>query len=331
MRQRWIVTSRRDQTRPRSVVRRGKIVAKKGREWKPIAHFMKITLLGGTGYVGGAFARFLATQKVELHFVQRAKDGDYTRAEILQEIIQKSRPDFLINCAGYTGKPNVDACEQHKAETLQGNAVFPGVLREVCESAGVLWGHVSSGCIYSGFKPDGTGFTEEDPPNFSFRSPPCSFYSGSKALGEEVLEGARACYIWRLRIPFDHRANPRNFLTKLMRYERLLEARNSLSHLEDFVKAAWACWTQQVPFGTYNVTNPGSVTTSEVVDLIRESGVCPKDFLFFANEEEFMALAAVAPRSNCVLDTSKLQQAGIVMRDVRTALADSLQNWKVSS
>ena len=45
--------------------------------------------------------------------------------------------------------------------------------------------------------------TEDDDPNFSFRSPPCSFYSGSKALGEEVLEGAENCYIWRLRIPFN--------------------------------------------------------------------------------------------------------------------------------
>ena len=31
------------------------------------------------------------------------------------------------------------------------------------------------------------GFTETDAPNFSFRDPPCSFYSGTKALGEEVV------------------------------------------------------------------------------------------------------------------------------------------------
>ena len=37
--------------------------------------------------------------------------------------------------------------------------------------------------------PDGAGFTEDDPPNFTFRAGPCSFYSGTKALGEEVLAG----------------------------------------------------------------------------------------------------------------------------------------------
>ena len=66
--------------------------------------------------------------------------------------------------------------------------------------------------------------------------------------------------------------------------------------------AALACWTKRVPFGTYNVTNPGKVTTREVVELIRRSGVCTKEFEFFASESEFMMAAAKTPRSNCVLD-----------------------------
>ncbi len=48
-----------------------------------------------------------------------------------------------------------------------------------------------------------SGFTEEDEPNFTFRRPPCSFYSGTKALGEEAIRGVGQNYIWRLRIPFD--------------------------------------------------------------------------------------------------------------------------------
>ncbi|MDG2256713.1 MAG: dTDP-4-dehydrorhamnose reductase, partial [Opitutaceae bacterium] len=84
---------------------------------------------------------------------------------------------------------------------------------------------------------------------------------------------------------------------------------------------------KQVPFGIYNVTNPGSVTTSEVVDLIIKHGVNNKDYKFFDNEEEFMAKAAKTPRSNCVLDTSKLEEVGIKMRPVHDALDWSLQNW----
>src|SRR5271154_6660482 len=74
-------------------------------------------------------------------------------------------------------------------------------------------------------------------------------YSGTKALGEEVLAGKPDLFLWRLRIPFNHVENPRNYLTKLMRYARLLEASNSLSELPEFVAATLACWEKRGPFG----------------------------------------------------------------------------------
>jgi len=113
-----------------------------------------------------------------------------------------------------------------------------------------------------------------------------------------------------------------------MRYERLLEATNSISQLHEFAAATFACWEKRVPFGIYNITNPGQVTTREVVDLIRRSGVCPKEFRFFASEEEFMRIAAKTPRSNCVLDSSKLARAGIQLTEVREAVARALRDWK---
>ena len=79
------------------------------------------------------------------------------------------------------------------------------------------------------------GFTEMDEPNFSFRQPPCSFYSGTKALAEEVLRGSDQCYVWRLRIPFDEFDNPRNYLTKIQRYAKVYDNVNSISHRGDFV------------------------------------------------------------------------------------------------
>ena len=288
---------------------------------------MKILLLGGSGYVGTAFrARLTAENSGYVNL--RRTDTDYTRLPVLTRFLQEHRPEFLINCAGYTGKPNVDACELHKTECLFANAVLPGIIREACERTGTPWGHVSSGCIYNGSKPGGAGFTETDPPNFTFRQNNCSFYSGTKALGEEVLAGAANCYIWRLRIPFNNVDNPRNYLTKVMRYDRLLEARNSLSQLDEFVQACLSCWQRRVPFGTYNVTNPGSITTHEVVELIQKSGVIQKKFAFFRDEAEFIRLAAKTPRSNCVLDTTKLQQTGIVMTEVHEAVAQALREWQ---
>jgi dTDP-4-dehydrorhamnose reductase len=286
-----------------------------------------IYLLGGSGYVGHAYQALLERKGIPFRNLRRA-EVDYTNGEVLRAALLRDKPEFLINAAGYTGKPNVDACELHKQECLFGNAVLPGIVADACAAAGIPWGHVSSGCIYSGARPDGSGFREEDTPNFTFRTNHCSFYSGTKALGEEVLAGKPNVYVWRLRIPFDHVDNPRNYLTKLMRYARLLEATNSISHLDEFVSATFACWEKRVPFGTYNVTNPGAVTTHEVVELIKQSGVCRKDFVFFQSEDEFMHVAAKTPRSNCVMDASKLASVGITLRPVREAVADALQHWQ---
>jgi len=223
----------------------------------------------------------------------------------------------------------VDACESAKYESLYGNAVLPGIVREVCEDLKIPWGHISSGCIYSGRRADGKGWTEEDEPNFSFRSPPCSFYSGTKALGEEVLEGAENCFVWRLRIPFNHQPNPRNYLQKLLNYENLLEAENSVSHLEEFCQKCIECFTKDVEPGIYNMTNPGSVTTRQVTEWMIKEGLTDKKFKFFNSEEEFMTKAAIAPRSNCVLDTTKAEKAGIAMRPVEEAMIDSIRRMRL--
>lgn len=164
-----------------------------------------IALLGSSGYVGGYFKSLFAREGLAWKPIRRA---DLYDADRLRAALREAGADWVINCAGFTGKPNVDACELQKTDCLLGNGVLPGIIRAACESLEIPWGHVSSGCIFTGRRADGAGFTEADPPNFSFRQNNCSFYSGTKALGEEVLEGAEQCYIWRLRIPFENTANP---------------------------------------------------------------------------------------------------------------------------
>ena len=284
-------------------------------------------VLGSTGYLGSYFVKYLH-QKGEDGFGLSRAEIDYTDVGSLISILRSKKPKFLINAAGYTGKPNVDACESEKAECLFGNAVLPGRIRTACEELGIPWGHVSSGCIYSGRKSDGGGWTEEDEPNFSFRDGPCSFYSGTKALGEEVLKDAKNCYIWRLRIPFNEEKSPRNYLQKLLNYSSLLEAENSISHIDDYINSCLSSFTQECEPGIYNLTNVGSITTRQVVKWMREEGVTDKEFTFFENEEDFMAKAAITPRSNCVMDTSKAERNGIALRPVEEAVRDSLRKMR---
>jgi UDP-glucose 4,6-dehydratase len=312
-----------------------------------------ILLLGASGYIGEAFTRELQQRGKDFVALSR-KQVDYTRFDLLLEFLKSKKPEFVINSAGYTGKPNVDACELDKAGTLVGNVLLPQTIAHACAAANIPWGHVSSGCIFSGAKiiengktrpekdltkselrslveksPEKIrGFTETDTPNFSFRDLPCSFYSGSKALGEEAIANIGQSYVWRLRIPFDEFDNARNYLSKVQRYAKVYDNVNSISHRADFVRACLDLWDKRAAFGIYNVTNPGFVTTKHVVQLIEKYLKPPKKFEFWSSDEEFYKVAAKTPRSNCVMDVSKLLAAGVKVRDVEEALEDSLKNWK---
>ena len=314
-----------------------------------------ILLLGAGGYVGQAFAAALRERGWDYRPCSRT-GGDYTRFDVLLDLLRKVRPEFVISAAGFTGKPNVDACESARAETLLGNTLFPSTLAQACHAAAVPWGHVSSGCVYSGAKivdAAGTrietdltradvrrliesnpgvvrGFTEEDEPNFSFRRPPCSFYSGTKALAEENVRPLGGGYLWRLRIPFDEVDHPKNYLTKLLTYPRLYDNFNSLSHRGDFARACLDLWRLRAPFGVYNITNPGYVGTRQVADLIQRVLAPDRKFEFWTNDEEFYRVAAKTPRSNCILDCSRLRAAGVQLRGVEEALEASLNSWSQS-
>ncbi len=286
----------------------------------------KIAILGGSGYVGSRIVAAFQRSNFECTVARRSHVAYYDVSALSQWMVRE-HISFLVNAAGFTGRPNVDACEIQKTECLLGNSVLPGRIREACEGVGIPFAHLSSGCIYTGQRSDGGGFTESDEPNFSFRTNNCSFYSGSKALGEEILQGCEQCYIWRLRIPFNHEPGPRNYLSKLLNYAKLLDARNSLSHLDDFAQACVDCVIKRVPFGTYNLTNTGSVTTREVVAMLRSSIASDRHFEFFVDEDEFMREAAIAPRSNCVLDNGKAIRAGIRIRSVQEAIEDAIVQW----
>ena len=313
-----------------------------------------IWILGASGYIGEAFVAEAKKRKLDYRAVSR-HELDYTDFRALLGALKKEKPDFVVNAAGFTGKPNVDACENQKGETVAGNVTLAQTVASACDVAGIKLGFVSSGCIYTGAKVRrecGTwavednlteplvsellsqrservaGFSESDEPNFSFTHNNCSFYSGTKALAEEVMRGFPDFYVWRLRIPFDEFDSHRNYLSKVQRYAKVYQNWNSISHRADYVGACLDTCIQKVPGGAYNVVNPGYVSTQEVVEKIRSCLLPNWNPAFWQSDDEFYRFGAVTQRSNCILDPSKLVEAGIKIRSVSEALEDVLKGWK---
>ncbi len=282
-----------------------------------------IGLLGASGYIGQSFVNELVEQKIHFLELTRERD-DYYNFEKLITIICDNDIKAIINCAGYTGKPNVDVCEENKEVCYAANVTLPKTIATACVMTGAKLLHISSGCIYSGDN-NGSGFTEEDEPNFDG-----SYYSFTKLTAEKMVSSI--CndvihYICRLRMPFDEYDSPRNLLSKYQRYDKLLKATNSITHRKEFTQACIHLLTQECPSGIYNIINKYPITTEQVVGEINNIFDINRDYTFFTGSEEFMRVGAKAPRSNCVLDGSKLESTGFKMRESVPAIQDSLRKW----
>lgn len=238
-----------------------------------------ITLIGH-GYVGKHIKKELENQKIHHEWITHDQPVP-------------AGTTAIINAAGYTGSPNVDACEQHKQETINGNVVFPLQLEAANPFTPIV--HITSGCVYTGYK-DG-GWTEDDAPNFDFNNG--SFYSGSKALFQELMKPyLDKSYLLRIRMPFGDEHEPKNIFTKLSNYQKLIDFENSFSYVVDVARVAVYFALNKPAGGIYNVCNPGSATTKQVADKLE----LDKEWF---TKEEFKA-ATVAPRSNCVMNVEKL-------------------------
>ena len=314
-----------------------------------------ILLLGATGYLGRAFAAELRKRGTPFTPLTRTA-VDYTRFETIFDYIHKLKPDFLINAAGCPGHPGNDRCDRSRAEAVQANTLLPQTLARVCYLTNTPWGHVSSGSIYSGTKVANNGglqierdltqsevrqlfdlhpekfrgFTEADAPNCSFRSPPCSFYNGTKALAEEALRWSQQCYLWRPQIIFDEFDHPRNYLSEIQQSPRLLDGVNSFTHRGDFVRACLQLWERRAAFGAYNIVNPGAATTRQVVTAVQRNLGNGRKFEFYESARAVHEPTGQAQPHNGILDPAKLLSTGIKMRSLREALEDSLKKWQPS-
>ena len=286
-----------------------------------------IVLFGANGYVGGAIADRLRQMGASF-LAPSHRELDLTSRDAVASWFADKKPDFVINAVGFTGRPNIDGTEVEKWHCLQANTVVPGVLADVLGGEGIRWGHVSSGCIYNGTRPDGSGFTEEDEPVFAISDALAGWYARTKWMAEKLLQEVPGVIIWRLRIPFGSIDHERNYLTKLMRYDRLLEVRNSISHLEEFAAAAVQSLQDRIPDGIYNATNPGAILTSEAAEALRKHGICRKEFQYFTDDAEFLSAPGRVFRASCILDPSKLAACGIRMLEVHEALERTLMAWK---
>jgi 3,5-epimerase/4-reductase len=271
------------------------------------------TLVFGSGFLGERLAESLPN-------AQLAHKVDISDREAVLAALRTHRPTSVINAAGKTGRPNVDWCEQHPRETTRSNVIGPLVLAEQCAPLGVHLLHLASGCIFYGPSPLPGGWREDDFAN------PSSLYSRSKYAADLILSRLPDVAILRLRMPIDTAPGPRNLITKLAGYAHVVDVENSVTIVPDFVDTVRAL-IERRGTGVFHVTNPGPVRHAQLLALYRQF-VDPAHASTLIPEEELVARGlTVAPRSNCILSSSRLEALGIRMRPTATALPDVFRQY----
>lgn len=268
------------------------------------------TVVFGAGYLGNLMASSLPGA-----VLSRANilDRDAVRAALAEH-----RATAVVNCAGKTGRPNVDWCESHQTETYRGNVEGPLALADVCASAGVHLVHLGSGCIFYGPSPDPRGWREDDFAN------PTSFYSRTKYAADLVLSRLDNVAIVRLRMPIGSRPDSRNLITKLTGYARVVDVENSVTVVDDLAAVVEALLKERAT-GVFHGTNPGTMKHRDLIDLYRRI-VDPGLKVEMISEEELLGSGLVKKeRSNCILSSDRLAGLGIRMRPIEEALTASMK------
>lgn len=266
---------------------------------------MKNTIIFGNGFVSS----HLPYNKVQ--------DRLEPNQNSIRLLLEKYKPDCIVNAIGFCGRPNVDQCEVEKEKTLIANTVIPTLLATECERLGIHLVSIGSGCIFFGESPNkednvDLGWKEDDFAN------PKSFYSKTKYACDLSISQLKTTTILRIRMPISTKNEPRNFINKVSGYKKIIDIPNSMTMMDDLVRCVdWAIRESKV--GIYHVTNPEPISAA---DAMREYQKYKTDHLFDIIDEIELDKITSAKRSNCILNTDKLKKSGFFM----TPSLEALQN-----
>jgi dTDP-4-dehydrorhamnose reductase len=267
---------------------------------------VKTLIFGANGFLG---QKFLSGRESAIGSRVDIADVDDVASEL-----DRVKPDVVINCAGKTGRPNIDWCEDHRSVTLRSNVTGPLVLLDACLARDLYFVHFGSGCVYEGDN-GGRGFAEDDEPNFFG-----SFYSRTKAWSDCIL-AEFPVLILRVRMPFDGSLHPRTLIGKLAKYDRILDAPNSITYIPDLMRAARRL-IEKRRTGVFHIVNPGAISPFQIMQRYAERVDSDRHFSRLSAAE--LDDITLARRSNCLLSTGKLKRHGIKLRPIDEAIDQAL-------
>jgi 3,5-epimerase/4-reductase len=292
---------------------------------------MKVLLYGKDGWIGNQVYNLL---NLSNHEVIIGKCRAESTSELEQEILSV-KPTNIISLIGRThGNINnkvystIDYLEQpgKLKENVRDNLYSPITLAILAQKNNIHYTYLGTGCIFKFEDPEypfgreENGFTEQSVPNFFDSS-----YSIMKGYTDRLMHLFEDNVLnIRIRMPITGDYNKRNFITKIITYNKICSVPNSMTVLPELLPILIDMADKKVT-GTVNLTNPGLINHNEILEMYKE--IVDPNFTWtnFSIEEQNKILAS--GRSNNFLDTTRLQSMYNI-KNIKDSVRDMLYLMK---
>lgn len=140
-----------------------------------------LLVTGSTGLIGHEVVAVARDRGLEVIGATTRLDGDLSDPDAVRRLLERARPDAVVNCAGMV-KQRPEAADA--VRTIRTNSVLPHALATACRAGGVRLVHVSTDCVFSGDAGERShGYSEADTPDAR------DLYGRSKLAGEVTGDG----------------------------------------------------------------------------------------------------------------------------------------------
>jgi len=287
---------------------------------------MRILVWGAKGWIG---QQFTGVAEARGHTIIPAGSRADDLPGVNQEL-ESVKPDRVVCMIGRTHGPGystIDYLEQpgKLQENVRDNLYGPLNIAISCMRNRIHMTYLGTGCIFE-YDEDhtnsqnGRGFIEGDASNFFGSS-----YSVVKGFTDQIFHDPSFQVLnVRIRMPITAEDNPRNFISKIIRYVRVCSVSNSMTVLPNLLPHLCAV-LEEGTIGTLNLVNPGVISHNEILQMYKDIVDPTFSWRNFTIEEQNSVL--LARRSNNKLDTHSLELLCPSVKHIHEAVRECLESW----
>jgi len=282
---------------------------------------MKILFFGSKGWIGKQFGHYLNNNGIT--YIGSSVRADDEKA--VEEEIKLYLPTHIISFIGRTHGFEYNTIDYLElpgklTDNIRDNLYSPVILSILSERYNIHYTYLGTGCIFSNDDPTKTRIDDDELPNFFGSS-----YSIVKGFTDRLQHMySKNTLNLRIRMPIVNFEHNRNFLSKILLYNKICSIPNSMTVLDDMFPVIMDMIIKNTT-GTFNLVNKGLITHNEILEMYREHKDPSFTWENFSVEEQNAIL--LSKRSNTQLSTDKLYSLYPDIPDIKRSVENCIKQY----